>query len=118
MEMIKFFFRTGFVLILVGVALTLIFQFFFTWSDSAARTKDSTDGPAERMGEVLDRGIAGLGKLTERAGQEMQKATSEEPRREVVSASSSEKHTDPESSTSSHPEERSLRDLLNPSVGQ
>jgi len=83
--MISFIFRTFFTLVLVG----LIFGLYFSNRDQTVPLvrgtevetrevivrKQTDEGTAEKMGAVVDDVLYGVGKVAEKAGEGLQKAT-------------------------------------------
>lgn len=75
--MFSFLFRALLLVFLLGIIVTLISQ--RSWTDPAEPSKSAVseagDGPAEKIGAVVDRGLNKLGEITEEAGENLQKAT-------------------------------------------
>lgn len=97
--MIRFVFRLLFVLFILGMVTTLALQYWWRKEGTAPVVRETNsadpgviepnDGPAEKAGAFVDRGLNTLGRVTETASEELQRATGgerepEPPRRKDI----------------------------------
>ena len=95
--MISFILRAIFFLILLGVLATLAVQYLVDddRAETVTYTTESEGGPAERVGEVLDKGLSNIGKLTERAGEKIQEVADDADGRATTSENTTAESTSP-----------------------